>query len=128
MSNYLHLAKSDLKYANFGLTNCTDEVEINYAAYHVNQAIEKIIKALLELNGNDLTDRKYKTHNISYLISSLPKETQVPNIIVERKFEIIRWVSEPRYNVNFREAKEDILIIYTAAFEWLNQIMLMQSR
>ncbi|MCB2305591.1 hypothetical protein LGL08_05135 [Clostridium estertheticum] len=44
MSNYLHLAKSDLKYANFGLTNCTDEVEINYAAYHVNQAIEKTIK------------------------------------------------------------------------------------
>ncbi|MBU3092986.1 HEPN domain-containing protein [Clostridium sp. CF011] len=128
MSNYLHLAKSDLKYANFGLTNCTDEVEINYAAYHVNQAIEKIIKALLELNGNDLTDRKYKTHNISYLISSLPKGTQVPNIIVERKFEIIRWVSEPRYNVNFRESKEDILIIYTATFEWLNQIMLMQSR
>lgn len=128
MSNYLHLAKSDLKYANFGLTNCTDEVEINYAAYHVNQAIENIIKALLELNGNDLTDRKYKTHNISYLISSLPKGTQVPNIIVERKFEIIRWVSEPRYNVNFRESKEDILIIYTAAFEWLNQIMLMQSR
>ncbi|MBZ9607538.1 HEPN domain-containing protein [Clostridium estertheticum] len=128
MSNYLHLAKSDLKYANFGLTNCTDEVEINYAAYHVNQAIEKIIKALLELNGNDLTDRKYKTYNISYLISSLPKGTQVPNIIVERKFEIIRWVSEPRYNVNFRESKEDILIIYTATFEWLNQIMLMQSR
>lgn len=59
---------------------------------------------------------------------SLPKGTQVPNIIVERKFEIIRWVSEPRYNVNFRESKEDILIIYTAAFEWLNKIMLMQSR
>jgi len=49
MSNYLHLAKSDLKYANFGLANCNDEVEINYAAYHVNQAVEKIIKALLEL-------------------------------------------------------------------------------
>ncbi len=124
MSNYLHLAKSDLKFANFGLTNCTDEVEINYAAYHVNQAIEKIIKALLELSGNDLTDRKYRTHDIGYLISCLPQGTQVPNLIIERKFEIIRWVSEPRYNVSFRQSKEDVLIIYDTTLEWLNQIIM----
>ena len=124
MSNYLHLAKSDLKFANFGLTHCVDEVEINYAAYHVNQAIEKIIKALLELNGIDLADRKYRTHDISYLISCLPQGIEVPNLIVERKFEIIRWVSEPRYNVNFRQSKDDILIIYTVTLEWLNQILI----
>ena len=123
MSNYLHLAKSDLKYADFGLKNCTDEVEINYAAYHVNQAIEKIIKALLELNGEDIIDRKYRTHDIGYLLSCLPQSSHIPQIIKDRKFEIMRWVSEPRYNTNFRQSKEDILDVYNATLEWLNKIL-----
>lgn len=124
MSNYLQLAKSDLKYAHFGLTHCTDEIEINYAAHHVNQAIEKIIKALLELNGEDLTERKYRTHDISFLLSCLPIEINVPELILQRKFEIMRWVSEPRYNVHFRQCKEDVMSIYTVTLEWLYSIAL----
>ena len=123
MSNYLQLAKVDLKYANFGLTHSTDEIEINYAAYHVNQSIEKIIKAVIELNGGDLSERKYRTHDISYLLSCLPKTVVVPSIIRDRTFEIMRWVSEPRYNVNFRQSKDDVILIYNATLDLLQSLL-----
>lgn len=123
MSNFLHLAKVDLKYANFGLSHCNDEIEVNYAAYHVNQAIEKIIKAILELNGEDLSQRQYRTHDISYLLSRLPQTVEVPDLIVTRKFDIMRWVSEPRYNVNFRQSKDDVIVVYKVTLKWLHTLL-----
>lgn len=123
MSSYLHLAKADLKYANFGLTQGKDEVDINYAAYHVHQAIEKILKGLLELNGEDMARRRYRTHDISYLLSRLPESAYVPKIVSERTFDIIRWVSEPRYNINFRLSKQNVYEVYMDTLDWLHQII-----
>ncbi|NLI88792.1 MAG: HEPN domain-containing protein [Epulopiscium sp.] len=123
MSSYLHLAKADLKYANFGLTQCSDEVDVNYAAYHVHQAIEKILKGLLELNGEDMARRLYRTHDISFLLSKLPASEYVPPIIQERTFEIMRWVSEPRYNVNFRLSKEGVYEVYVDTLDWLHRVI-----
>ncbi len=123
MSSYLHLAKADLKYAHFGLTHCTDEVDVNYAAYHVHQAIEKIAKGLLEMNGEDIARRLYRTHDISFLLSRLPSETYVPPVISERTFDIMRWVSEPRYNVNFRLSKDNVYEIYVDTLHWLQTII-----
>ena len=123
MSSYLHLAKADLKYAHFGLTQCTDEVDVNYAAYHVHQAIEKIAKGLLEMNGEDIARRLYRTHDISFLLSRLPSEVYVPPIISERTFDIMRWVSEPRYNVNFRLSKDSVYEVYKETLYWLEVII-----
>lgn len=123
MSSYLHLAKADLKYANFGLTEGNDEVDVNYAAYHVHQAIEKIAKGLLEMNGEDLARRLYRTHDISFLLSRLPATAYVPPIIAERTFEIMRWVSEPRYNVNFRLSKKGVYEVYVDTLDWLHRVI-----
>ena len=123
MSSYLHLAKADLKYANFGLTEGNDEVDVNYAAYHVHQAIEKIVKGLLELCGEDMARRKYRTHDISYLLSRLPESTYVPPIIAQRTFEIMRWISEPRYNVNFRLSRNHVYEVYVDTLDWLHRII-----
>lgn len=123
MSSYLHLAKADLKYANFGLTQGSDEVDVNYAAYHVHQAIEKILKGLLELNGENMATRRYRTHDIGFLLSRLPASTYVPPLIAERTFEIMRWVSEPRYNVNFRLSRENVYEVYTETLYWLHSVI-----
>ncbi|HHX60841.1 MAG TPA: HEPN domain-containing protein [Epulopiscium sp.] len=123
MSSYLHLAKADLKYAHFGLTQGNDEVDINYAAYHVHQAIEKITKGLLELQGEDMARRRYRTHDIGFLLSCLPSEVYIPSIISERTFEIIRWVSEPRYNVNFRLPRGGVYEVYAETLHWLETII-----
>lgn len=123
MSSYLQLAKADLKFANFGIIHCNDEIEINYAAYHLNQAIEKIVKAILELHGEDLSRRKYRTHDISYLLSCLPENVEVPSVIKHMKYEIMRWVSEPRYNVNFRQSKDDIILVYQGTLRWLHTLL-----
>ena len=123
MSSYLHLAKADLKYANFGLTEGNDEVDVNYAAYHVHQAIEKIAKGLLELNGEDMARRRYRTHDIGYLLSRLPESTYIPPIISERTFEIMRWVSEPRYNVNFRLSRDNVYAVYVDTLDWLHKVI-----
>lgn len=123
MSSYLHLAKADLKYANFGLTQGSDEVDVNYAAYHVHQAIEKITKGLLELQGEDMARRRYRTHDIGFLLSCLDSETYVPPIIAQRTFDIMRWVSEPRYNVNFRLSRDGIYEVYVDTLHWLHMVI-----
>ncbi|NDL66341.1 HEPN domain-containing protein [Anaerotalea alkaliphila] len=123
MSSFLHLAKADLKYVRFGLQNCDDEIELNYAAYHLHQAIEKLVKASLELAGIDLLDRTFRTHDIDFLISRLPKEVEVPEAIRKNLYKINRWVSEPRYNINFRQSREDVEAIYKAALWWLDGIL-----
>lgn len=98
-------------------------MDVNYAAYHVHQAIEKIAKGLLEMNGEDMARRLYRTHDISFLLSRLPSETYVPPIISERTFDIMRWVSEPRYNVNFRLSKDSVYDVYKDTLHWLHSII-----
>lgn len=123
MSSYLHLAKTDLKYTQFGIHSCNDEIELNYAAYHLHQAIEKIIKALLELDGVDLTDRLYRTHDIGFLISKLEDQASVPGEIQQNVYKINRWHSEPRYNINFRQSRDELDLVYNATFHWLEDIV-----
>lgn len=123
MSSYLHLAKTDLKYVQFGILGCNDEIGVNYAAYHLHQAIEKIIKACLELAGIDITDRTYKTHDVGYLISKLPDPTIVPDEIRQNVYKINRWVSEPRYNIHFRQALDELESIYRVTLKWLEKIL-----
>lgn len=67
MSKFFELAQSDLKYAKYGLDNFISGSELNIAAYHLCQALEKILKGYLELEGKDMSLKYYRTHNIDLL-------------------------------------------------------------
>jgi HEPN domain-containing protein len=47
----LERAKTDLWMAEFALTNASDETQIDAAAYHCQQCIEKAVKYVITLRG-----------------------------------------------------------------------------
>jgi len=53
----------------------------------------------------------------------LPENINIPDKITQRRFEIMRWVFEPRYNVNFRQSKQDVVEIYDVTLQWLKDIL-----
>ncbi|MGL6175163.1 MAG: HEPN domain-containing protein [Cellulosilyticaceae bacterium] len=123
MSSFLLLAQSDLAVAHMIMTTMNDELALCKAAYHVQQGVEKILKGLIELNGEDLAgNKKYRTHDIDLLISFLDSGS-VPEEIEDRAYKITKWATESRYNINYRVSLKEINTVYQIAVSWLDKIL-----
>ncbi len=123
MSSFLIIAQSDLQVASLIMNTLTDELALCKSAYHVQQAVEKTLKGILELSGIDVSYKQYRTHDIDLLISFVPKDKEIPEIIQERAFKITKWAVESRYNVNYRVSLKELHLVYEACSEWLEQIL-----
>lgn len=123
MSNYFSLASSDLRYARFGIYSSNDELDLNMAGYHIHQAIEKIIKGILEMQGIDVEEKRFRTHDIDYLISEINNTSVVPKLIKEKIYYISRWHNAPRYNINMRSVRSTTEELLLCAEEWLEKCL-----
>lgn len=90
-------AKSDIKLSHM-LMNSDDDYDLLLAAYHVQQAAEKILKCCLKELGANYT----KTHNISSLLNSLPEgqeffDNQDLVKFYEKAPLLTEWESKARY-------------------------------
>lgn len=97
-------AEVDIKLAKYAVSpegNPTnDELMLGAAAYHVQQAIEKVLKYILQTEaGMTESDKGYKTHNISMLIYLVDSKTTfpVPEKLVEMSSLITDWEATTRY-------------------------------
>ena len=109
MSSLLDRAEADIAIAKLLLTpdgNPTnDEMITDQAAYHVQQAIEKILKFQTEMMGIPYR----KTHNLIGLISELENNGfTVSDELKMRSFIISDWEASSRYNDDFIVVKSDI--------------------
>lgn len=123
MSSFLVIAQSDLQVASLIMNTLTDELALCKAAYHVQQAVEKTLKGILELNGLDVSYKQYRTHDIDLLISFIQNDRTVPDVIQERAFKITKWAVEARYNINYRVSFKELQIVYDACNKWLEDIL-----
>ena len=76
----------------------------NIAAYHLQQATEKIIKIQIYAKVNNPDLNKLYTHNIEKLIvyaDSLKSGIQIPQFIRDRRLEITEWEAGSRYDLGF---------------------------
>jgi HEPN domain-containing protein len=105
------------------MNTLTDELALCKAAYHVQQAVEKTLKGILELSGIDITFKQYRTHDIDLLISFVPKDKEVPEVIQERAFKITKWAVEARYNINYRVSFKELQLVYEACNRWVEDIL-----
>ncbi|HSN74473.1 MAG TPA: HEPN domain-containing protein [Anaerolineae bacterium] len=91
VSQWVEKAESDFKSAAFLLqlkhTCPTDSV-----CFHVQQCIEKYVKALLVLTGVDFG----RTHHISMLIELLPEESR-PSLTAEEQERLTDYAVTTRY-------------------------------
>lgn len=77
----------------------------NVAAYHIQQAAEKLIKIQIYAATNKYNDAAVYTHNLEKLISyaeSLEIEFSIPKYIVDNSLVITNWEAGSRYDVGFQ--------------------------
>jgi HEPN domain-containing protein len=112
------IAKADARIARLTLDSLQDELSINIAAYHTQQAIEKLLKSVLNLSGVTYP----ATHNLSLLMDlATQKQIAYPDWLDEVSFMLNAWSTQTRYNASFVAARRDVLKILGRLEEWMAQ-------
>jgi len=113
------IAKADYNIAKLTVINLQDELSINIAAYHAQQAIEKLMKFIINLDGVVYPT----THNISALMD-LAEERKVsfPAWLDDISFLLNGWATQTRYNASFIAAKRDVARILDLIDTWIKEI------
>ena len=118
-NDLLEIAKADLRMATLVLGTTNDEIMQNMAAYHTQQAIEKIIKNEL------VAARGYAgvEHDLNILVADAKASgVTVPEWVDQNSYEISRWATTIRYNSNFRTNRDAIVQYGALAAEWLEEL------
>ena len=116
---YLALAKNDLKVAKLVLNSANDELMQNTAAYHTQQAVEKIMKGLIVQAGG----KAGISHNITELSKDLDElGVAYPEWIIDVDYEISSWATTIRYNTNFKADHDLVENVIQNSEEWIEKI------
>ena len=115
----LMLAKNDLKVARIILNSANDELMHNSAAYNAQQAVEKIMKALIVQAGGHAGI----SHNITELSKDLDElEVTYPGWINDVDYDVSSWATTIRYNINFKADYDLIETVINNTETWIKVI------
>ncbi len=118
-NDLLLLAQADLRSAVILLNTGNDELLQNNAAYHAQQAVEKTAKALIENAGG----HGGVGHDIGVLLNALKSlDVTYPEWLNESAYDISKWSTTIRYNVNFKASHDDIESVIIKTEAWLADI------
>lgn len=115
----LDIAKVNLKTANCVLEKKTDdELMLNVAAYHLQQATELAIKHILETNSI-----KYpKTHDISDLLDLVPDDVNYFDDIYDLADTITVMESKTRYLKNYLSSEKKVMKVLDSVTKVIKNI------
>lgn len=119
----LDLAVIDKEVSELILGTSNDELKQNVAAYHTQQAVEKIIKHLL------ITKRGYGniSHDVGTLVNDAKEEgLLIPDWVDNNSYEISKWATTIRYNSNFKTNREKITELNNNINKWIEEIKKMK--
>ena len=97
----------------------------NIAAYHLQQAAEKLIKLQIYKSVADVNNSQMYTHNLDRLIlyaESLEVSIDVPSYIREHSVQISDWEAGSRYDVGFSIRIDTLERTYEVISEWERNI------
>ena len=115
----LKLADADIKTAVVILDSGNDELIQNNAAYHAEQAVEKIAKSVLEDAGLHGGIR----HDIAEILTDMTEAgIGYPDWLDKHAFEISRWATTIRYNTNFKADHDLIVEVLNNARAWYDSL------
>jgi len=117
--DYIKLASNDLKIAKLILNSANDELMQNSAAYHTEQAVEKLMKGLIVKAGGVAGI----SHNITQLSKDLDDlSVRYPEWIHDKDDDISSWATTIRYNANFKADHDEIEEIIKLTKEWMDSL------
>ena len=97
----------------------------NICAYHLQQAVEKLIKAQIYISGYQYNERDLYTHNIAALIAYIEKNSIpviIPHFIDINSHIITSWEAGSRYDMHF-SIRADTLEKYLRVIdEWYESV------
>ena len=124
----LSYAKADIRAARLALESVrakegNEKATKGIAAYHAQQAIEKIIKSEIYKVNPDISPRKMYTHKI-YDLCAIAKTNHidVPKGIKEKSYMYSDWEAAGRYDLHFSVRIDSIEKALRLAENWLKQI------
>ena len=119
MGKYVALINADIRVVKQYVEG-VDEAEVNIAAYHCQQAVEKICAYACQVNGK----KTIRTHKIGAWVEYLDSVgLRVPDIIRRLYLDITEWESKSRYDINFMAVRKDILDVAVACENWLSDLL-----
>lgn len=98
----------------------------NVAAYHIQQAVEKLIKIqIYAMSDGDFVDRALYTHQIDRLIhfaESNKLECIVPKYIRENSVLISEWEVSGRYDLHFSVNVKTLEAALNVTMDWYEEV------
>ena len=97
----------------------------NVAAYHLQQAAEKLIKYQIYQSGAAVSHSQMYTHNIERLIvygDSLGVPMKVPAYVREKSLILTDWEAGSRYDIGFSIRIDVLKRTYEILSAWLAEI------
>ena len=97
----------------------------NVAAYHLQQAAEKLIKIQIYANCSPVSNSQLYTHNIHRLIvyaDSLGFGVVIPDYVREHSLQITEWEVGSRYDVQFSVRIDVLKKALAVIAEWEHRI------
>ena len=112
-------ASKDIWLARVGLNNLTgDEIEYDVIGYHVQQAVEKLMKFILNERGI----RFRKDHFIEQLVEQFEDNgIEVPDWVEVNSVMITSWATVTRYGESLVVVKGKMIEILDKVDIWLQQ-------
>ena len=98
----------------------------NIAAYHLQQAAEKLIKIQIYANAAKPDNSRLYTHNIEKLIlyaDSLQAGINIPQYFRDRRLEITVWEAGSRYDLAFSIRIDVLKRAYCETESWLKAVV-----
>ncbi len=121
-------ARADIRAAHSALESIrakegNEKATKGIAAYHAQQAIEKIIKSEIYRVAPDISPRKMYTHKIYDLCAIAEKNgIQVPKAIKQKSYMYSDWEAAGRYDLHFSVRTDSVEKALRLAEDWLRKI------
>lgn len=97
----------------------------NIAAYHLQQAAEKLIKIQILSADSGIDDHKLYTHNLDFLVRTAKAcniNLTIPEYVFQKRNIITGWESGSRYIPDFSVRIDTLKKACSVIYEWYNDL------
>ena len=97
----------------------------NQAAYHIQQAAEKLIKIQIYANAKNVDNRSMYTHSLDRLIRYAETENIpmiIPKYVSDKRSMLTDWEAGSRYDLNFSVKISSLTRAYQEISDWYDAL------